>query len=75
MHFEVLRAIAPQQSRSCLGEVTRERLLRTSTKLSTVTVRKALRDEGASGAVSGARAGVTERFTNSQPVRAATAGR
>lgn len=45
-HVTVLRAITQEQPRSSLDEVTRELLLRTGTKVSTVTVRKALREAG-----------------------------
>lgn len=45
-HTEVLRAITQEQPRSSLGEVTRELLRRTGIKVSTVTVRKALREAG-----------------------------
>lgn len=42
----VLRAITQEQPRSSLDEVTRELHRRTGTKVSTVTVRKALREAG-----------------------------
>jgi putative transposase len=45
-HVAVLRAITQEQPRSSLDEVTRELLRRTGTKVSTVTVRKALREAG-----------------------------
>lgn len=45
-HVAVLRAITQEQPRSSLDEVTRELLRRTGTKVSTVTVRKALRGAG-----------------------------
>jgi transposase len=45
-HVAVLRAITQEQPRSSLDEVTRELLRRTGTKVSTVTVRKALREVG-----------------------------
>jgi putative transposase len=45
-HTAALRAITLEQPRSSLGEVTRELFRRTSVKVSTVTVRKALRAAG-----------------------------
>lgn len=45
-HTAVLRAITQEQPRSSLDEVTRELLRRTGTKVSTVTVRKALHEAG-----------------------------
>jgi putative transposase len=45
-HTAVLRLITQEQPRSSLGEVTRELLRRTGVKVSTVTVRKALREAG-----------------------------
>jgi transposase len=45
-HVAVLRAITREQPRSSLGEVTRELFGRTGAKVSTVTVRKALREAG-----------------------------
>lgn len=45
-HSAVLRAITQEQPRSSLDEVTRELLRRTGVKVSTVTVRKALREAG-----------------------------
>lgn len=45
-HVAVLRAITTQQPRSSLEEVTRELFRRTAVKVSTVTVRKALREAG-----------------------------
>ena len=45
-HTTVLRAITQEQPRSSLDEVTRELLRRTGVKVSTVTVRKALREAG-----------------------------
>ncbi len=43
-HTASLRAITQEQPRSSLDEVTRELFGRTGAKVSTVTVRKALRD-------------------------------
>jgi len=45
-HVQVLRAIAREQPRSSLDEVTRELFRRAGVKVSTVTVRKALREAG-----------------------------
>jgi putative transposase len=45
-HVVVLRAITTEQPRSSLDEVTRELFRRTAVKVSTVTVRKALREAG-----------------------------
>jgi len=45
-HTAVLRTIIREQPRSSLGEVTRELLRRAGVKVSTVTVRKALREAG-----------------------------
>ncbi|MCC7059367.1 MAG: IS5 family transposase [Burkholderiaceae bacterium] len=45
-HAVVLRAITQELPRSSLDEVTRELTRRTGTKVSTVTVRKALREAG-----------------------------
>lgn len=45
-HTAVLRAITQEQPRSSLDEVTRELLRRTGARVSTVTVRKALREAG-----------------------------
>lgn len=45
-HVAVLRAITLEQPRSSLDEVTRELLRRAGVKVSTVTVRKALREAG-----------------------------
>lgn len=45
-HVVVLRAITHEQPRSSLDEVTRELSRRTGVKVSTVTVRKALREAG-----------------------------
>jgi putative transposase len=45
-HVAVLRAITREQPRSSLDEVTRELLRRAGVKVSTVTVRKALREAG-----------------------------
>lgn len=45
-HTTVLRAIAQERPRSSLDEVTRELFCRTGVKVSTVTVRKALREAG-----------------------------
>jgi transposase len=45
-HTAILRAITQEHPRSSLDEVTRELHRRTGTKVSTVTVRKALREAG-----------------------------
>lgn len=45
-HVVVLRAITAEQPRSSLDEVTRELFRRSGVKVSTVTVRKALREAG-----------------------------
>ena len=45
-HTKVLRAITKEQPRSSLDEVSRELLRRAGVKVSTVTVRKALREAG-----------------------------
>ncbi len=45
-HTAILRAITQEQPRSSLDEVTRELLRRAGVKVSTVTVRKALREAG-----------------------------
>ncbi len=45
-HTAVLRAITREQPRSSLDEVTRELFRRSGVKVSTVTVRKALREAG-----------------------------
>jgi len=45
-HTEALRAITQEQPRSSLDEVTRELFRRAGVKVSTVTVRKALREAG-----------------------------
>lgn len=45
-HVAALRAITAEQPRSSLDEVTRELFRRTGAKVSTVTVRKALREAG-----------------------------
>ena len=45
-HVAVLRAITQEQPRSSLGEVTRELTRRADLKVSSVTVRKALRESG-----------------------------
>ena len=46
LHVAVLRAITREQPRSSLDEVTRELFRRSGIKVSTVTVRKALREAG-----------------------------
>ena len=46
VHTATLRAIAQEQPRSSLGEVTRELSRRAGIKVSTVIVRKALREAG-----------------------------
>ena len=46
VHTAVLRAITQEQPRSSLDEVTRELFRRSGVKVSTVTVRKALREAG-----------------------------
>lgn len=45
-HTAILRSITREQPRSSLGEVTRELFRRSGAKVSTVTVRKALREAG-----------------------------
>ena len=45
-HTAALRAITLEHPRSSLGEVTRELFRRAGVKVSTVTVRKALREAG-----------------------------
>ena len=45
-HTAALRAITQEQPRSSLDEVTRELFRRAGVKVSTVTVRKALREAG-----------------------------
>ena len=45
-HTVALRAITQEQPRSSLDEVTRELFRRAGVKVSTVTVRKALREAG-----------------------------
>jgi transposase len=45
-HTAALRTIIQEQPRSSLDEVTRELFRRAGVKVSTVTVRKALRDAG-----------------------------
>ena len=45
-HTAILRSIIREQPRSSLDEVTRELLRRAGVKVSTVTVRKALREAG-----------------------------
>src|SRR5258706_14747570 len=68
-HTAVLRAITREQPRSSLGEVTRELARRAGVKVSTVTVRKALREAGIERLKPLRRAGERAAVQGSAPVR------
>jgi transposase len=68
-HTAVLRLITHEQPRSSLGEVTRELFRRTSVKVSTVTVRKALREAGIERLKPVRRAGERAAVQGAAPVR------
>jgi len=65
----VLRTIIREQPRSSLGEVTRELLRRAGVKVSTVTVRKALREAGIERLKPLRRAGERAAAQGAAPVR------
>ncbi|WP_137896898.1 IS5 family transposase [Ramlibacter sp. 2FC] len=68
-HTAVLRAITQEQPHSSLDEVTRELLRRTGVKVSTVTVRKALREAGIQRLKPLRRAGARAAVQGSAPTR------
>lgn len=68
-HTTVLRAIIHEQPRSSLDEVTRELLRRAGVKVSTVTVRKALREAGIERLKPLRRAGERAAVQGAAPVR------
>ena len=68
-HTAVLRTIIQEQPRSSLGEVTRELLRRAGVKVSTVTVRKALREAGIERLKPLRRAGERAAVQGAAPVR------
>ena len=68
-HTAVLRTIIREQPRSSLGEVTRELLRRAGVKVSTVTVRKALREAGIERLKPLRRAGERAAVQGAAPVR------
>lgn len=68
-HVAVLRAIIQEQPRASLGEVTRELFRRAGAKVSTVTVRKALREAGIKRLKPLRRAGERAAIQGSAPVR------
>jgi len=68
-HTAVLRTIIREQPRSSLGEVTRELLRRAGVKVSTVTVRKALREAGIERLKPLRRAGERAAAQGAAPVR------
>ena len=68
-HTKVLRAITREQPRSSLDEVTRELFRRSGVKVSTVTVRKALREAGIERLKPLRRAGERAIVQGAAPVR------
>ena len=68
-HTTVLRLITQEQPRSSLDEVTRELFRRAGVKVSTVTVRKALREAGIDRLKPLRRAGERAAHQGSAPVR------
>ena len=68
-HTEVLRAITREQPRSSLDEVTRELFRRAGVEVSTVTVRKALREAGIERLKPIRRAGVRAAVQGTAPTR------
>ncbi len=68
-HTKVLRAITQEQPRSSLDEVTRELFRRAGVKVSTVTVRKALREAGIERLKPLRRAGERAAVQGSMPTR------
>jgi len=68
-HTAVLRTITQEQPRSSLDEVTRELLRRAGVKVSTVTVRKALREAGIERLKPLRRAGERAAVQGSAPAR------
>jgi transposase len=68
-HTETLRAITQEQPRSSLDEVTRELFRRVGVKVSTVTVRKALREAGIERLKPLRRAGERAAVQGSAPTR------
>lgn len=68
-HVAALRAITHEQPRSSLDEVTRELARRTGTKVSTVTVRKALREAGIERLKPTRRAGERAQTQGGKPAR------
>ena len=68
-HTETLRAITQEQPRSSLDEVTRELFRRAGVKVSTVTVRKALREAGIERLKPLRRAGERAAVQGATPVR------
>ena len=68
-HTVVLRAITQEQPRASLDEVTRELFRRAGIKVSTVTVRKALREAGIDRLKPLRRAGERAAVQGSAPVR------
>jgi putative transposase len=68
-HVAALRAITREQPRSALDEVTRELFRRTGAKVSTVTVRKALREAGIKRLKALRRAGERAAVQGSAPTR------
>jgi putative transposase len=68
-HVAALRAITAEQPRSSLDEVTRELFRRTGAKVSTVTVRKALREAGINRLKPQRRAGERAAAQGAAPAR------
>ena len=68
-HTAALRAITQEQPRSSLDEVTRELFRRAGVKVSTVTVRKALREAGIERLKPLRRAGERAAVQGSAPMR------
>ena len=68
-HVTALRAITREQPRSSLDEVTRELFRRTGAKVSTVTVRKALREAGIERVKPERRAGERAAVQGAAPTR------
>jgi transposase len=68
-HTATLRAITQKQPRSSLDEVSRELLRRAGVKVSTVTVRKALREAGIERLKPLRRAGERAAVQGSMPTR------
>ena len=68
-HTAALRAITLEQPRSSLGEVRRELFRRAGVKVSTVTVRKALREAGIERVKPLRRAGERAAVQGASPAR------